>query len=257
MYFFPTQKMYQAVSTEAYDIALKSFFEHFYAQIEASENKVDFLLNAFCALPGIKEAPQRQRQLIAFTRARAEATGPNAIKIQDFVRFLEHFYFLLFTKDKMFKLSAKQKQNIWQGLESVYTHQICEPGIVTRLNSIFLESRADMQWISTELLKQRANKVQLLADQYNQKFQISSAYSVHTVNRMQQLAVKFEIGLQLEVSIDDAYLSSDEMARMDNYFKEHYVLNFKTYEQESIDGLFSHLWSVYKEQYQPDLTKTD
>ena len=256
MYFFPTQKMYQAVSTQAYDLALKTFFEHFYHHKTASENQVEFLLNAFCDLPGIKEAPQRQEQLKAFTRARADATGPSAMKKEDFVKFLEHFYFLLVTEDNMLKLSAKQKQNIWQGLESVYTHQICEPGMVTRLNSTFLESRADMQWISTELLKQRANKVQLLADQYNQQFDISDGYSVHTVHRMQQLAIEFKLGLQLEVDIDDIFLTAYERANIDRYFKKHYVENFKAYERECIDGLLSHLWSVYKEQYQPNLAIT-
>jgi hypothetical protein len=178
MMLYATRKMYQAVSTEAYDNALKAFSAQFYAQKPASQNQVDFLLERFCALPDIINP----EGLKAFTLARADAASRFVMTQQDFIKFLEHFYFLLTTEDTAFKITPHQKQAIINGLSEVYLGVICEPGKVTRLNSLFLESRTDLQWIPNELLKQRLNKVQLLADRYNLEFGISADFSVHTIN---------------------------------------------------------------------------
>jgi len=250
MMLYVTRKMYQAVSTEVYDNALKTFSAQFYAQKLATQNQVDFLLERFCALPGIIDP----EGLKAFTLARADAASRFVMTQQDFVQFLEHFYFLLTTEDTAFKITPRQKQAIKKGLSEVYLGTICEPGKVTRLNSLFLESRTDLQWIPNELLKQRLNKIQFLADRYNQEFGISAIYSLHTVNRMQQLAKEIGLGVKLEVTIDDVFMHTHRTESMDDYFKAHYIREFKAYQTECIDGLTAHLWSVFTTEYRPRLT---
>jgi hypothetical protein len=249
---FATLKMYQVASTEAYDNALKAFSAQLYAQKPATQNKVDFLLERFCALPDIIDP----EGLKAFTQARAYAVSRFVMTQQDFVQFIEHFYFLLTTEDTAFKITPRQKQAIKKGLSEVYLGTICEPGKVTRLNSLFLESRTDLQWIPNELLKQRLNKIQFLADRYNQEFGISAIYSLHTVNRMQQLAKEIGLGVKLEVTIDDVHMLPSRTEPMDDYFKAHYIQEFKAYQTECIDGLTTHLWDVFTTEYRPRFTAT-
>lgn len=172
--------------------------------------------------------------------------GRYNLHLDEFIGFMENFYFLLSQQNSRFKLTDSQKQKILHSLNEIFgIAQVCEPGIVTRLNEILFEYRSDINWVTCELAKSRYRIIQMLSADYNQHHHIQPGYTIHTLMHMSQLASEMNLGVEPEAQIHDAYLDVGSTDGMTSYFNNNILYKLESYELDYLDGLIAHLWSVY------------
>jgi hypothetical protein len=249
--FYISNKFYQKPDFDKYEQAKTAFYQDFYSCSELTHlEKWDELNEKFKLL-----VANRPQFAILVERRKTTDPGRFSLSLDDFLLFMENFYFLL-TAENDYQLAQEQKRILLNGVEEISSGGLCEPGLATRCNELLVQFRSDMSWIDSELFKQRKNIIKLLADEYNASHRVSESLSVHTHMCMQQFSEIFKLGADDDVKIADVYLRVSSTKPMEDYFKANYQTRFKVYQKEYLDGLMAHLWSVFEKDYK-DKFSTD
>ncbi|MFJ1267162.1 DUF4116 domain-containing protein [Legionella lytica] len=240
VFYLPTQMLYQKPDFTKHDEAMKTYLhaqfgkEYLNEQTPISE-KWDKLMGAFKT-----QVPAEYKQLFeSFQERRKQVVDNNRfnLSLTDVLVLFENFYFLYNGDMPDFCIPKSTQPKFLEGLKRAMGYGVCEPGIVTELNTHLRKYRSDTNWILVELHEQRCNIIQRIADEYNTINTVAESLSIHTVMHMFSLAKNKSLGVENEREIEDAYAYLSQPQSMTAYFESVYEEYFTQYEANVINNL--------------------
>jgi hypothetical protein len=236
----PTNKLYESADFGDFQNAtqhhLAETFEDY--NVKSSAEKWTIIMDSFSNTENL--SPEQKRCFDNFKANRLNSAEENRfiLTMDQALIYFESYHFLYNDKESSFKLTSEKGTALLQDILEGMSPGICEPGKFTHFENTLQRARSDLNnWVLSELSKQCSTLIQTLAEQYNTEKNIGDAFSIHTVMHMNRLAHTRGLGVEETTQVEDAYLTTNNVSKITDYFDKHSLKKFEQYENESISNL--------------------
>lgn len=242
----PTQKLYQAVSLEAYQHEQQTYIKRIFGDAyhdKSDKDKWCIIMDAFSSA-----APHKAETLQRFCRSRNDShDNENNLALDQCIDYFEHFYFLYTTDNPDFQLTDSQKTRLVELIEEAIG--TCETGKNMRFHQALQEFSRDGDWVLNELTQHRYQILLRMHDAYNAEHGVPAIMGVHTLNALLRIADEADLGIPQAQEVRDVYLDPSSYTQIKAYFDAHYQAFFSEYEQNAIENLTLHLLLEFKDKH--------